>query len=509
MKRISVFLFANLLAISSLAQTTAPSMQSALDRGRHVRAVLLDALENAYADDGNWPKHLKGDEQLVYVRPAKPKDEDAARRLPPATVVVHEQFDASPGGVWVGYADGHLEFIASAKDLQACIDQISIVRDAKAEPPMTTQPAAVGALKLKLLDPEGKPVNGACIGTWGTFGDVYPKPQHYCFLNNDNDKEKFVTSDANGEATIEAADAFMAKFTRQPSVPLNILDERRGLGAQIEVTRSDFTGAAVREVRLSPICRVTGDVVSLGLAGTKRPITRTLALPFTPGQMRMYTTTGIWNGTHFELSLPPGDFGIDVYATDTYSAYRYLHIAPGQRELHLQLDLPTDHTTELFNHPAPELAKIKGWKNGGPVKLADLRGKVVILDFWGYWCNPCCEAMPALMKLHDQYKDKGLVIIAVHDDSVASIAEMDEKLTATRAKMWSGRDLPFLIALDGGGPTRILHTSKTEQGATTAEYGITAFPTTVIIDKKGALVGNFDENNPKDRGLLENLLNAK
>jgi len=50
--------------------------------------------------------------------------------------------------------------------------------------------------------------------------------------------------------------------------------------------------------------------------------------------------------------------------------------------------------------------------NGGPLTLASLRGKVVLLDFWGEWCGPCVGSMPYLMKLYDKYRDKGLEIIA-------------------------------------------------------------------------------------------------
>jgi thiol-disulfide isomerase/thioredoxin len=119
------------------------------------------------------------------------------------------------------------------------------------------------------------------------------------------------------------------------------------------------------------------------------------------------------------------------------------------------------------------------------VTLADLRGKDVLLDFWGYWCGPCLGTMPPLMKLHDQYKDRGLVIVGVHDDSVDSIVEMDQKLARARKQFWNGRDLPFHIALDGGGQTRVAGTGRFVRGATTAAYSVNAFPTTLLIGRDG------------------------
>ena len=96
------------------------------------------------------------------------------------------------------------------------------------------------------------------------------------------------------------------------------------------------------------------------------------------------------------------------------------------------------------------------------------------------------------MKLYDEFHDKGLVIVAVHDDSVGSIAEMDQKLQSIRARYWKGRDLPFVVALDGGGETRIVHSAGTTRGATTAAYGIRSFPTTLLIGRDGTLIGYVD-----------------
>jgi len=162
---------------------------------------------------------------------------------------------------------------------------------------------------------------------------------------------------------------------------------------------------------------------------------------------------------------------------------------------------------DLVGGAAPELRQIKGWKNGGPVTIAELRGKVVILDFWGYWCGPCVVSMPKLMELHDKYAERGLVIIAIHDDSVSSIEEMDARLRSARINQWGGRDLPFLVALDGGGKMRIVGTDQTTRGATTAAYGVTAFPTSVLIDRNGSVIKKFHPHT-FDSNELEQLLGS-
>ncbi len=53
---------------------------------------------------------------------------------------------------------------------------------------------------------------------------------------------------------------------------------------------------------------------------------------------------------------------------------------------------------------------------GGTLALADLRGKVVMLDFWATWCPPCQEEMPSLVKLAKEYESQGLVFVAASRD---------------------------------------------------------------------------------------------
>jgi len=63
---------------------------------------------------------------------------------------------------------------------------------------------------------------------------------------------------------------------------------------------------------------------------------------------------------------------------------------------------------------APELTGTQDWINSKPLKLADLKGKVVIVDFWTYSCINCIRTLPYITTWHNRYKDKGLVIIGVH-----------------------------------------------------------------------------------------------
>ena len=63
---------------------------------------------------------------------------------------------------------------------------------------------------------------------------------------------------------------------------------------------------------------------------------------------------------------------------------------------------------------APELAGISSYINSGPFTLADLKGKVVLVDFWTYSCINCIRTIPYLNAWNEKYADSGLVIVGVH-----------------------------------------------------------------------------------------------
>lgn len=75
---------------------------------------------------------------------------------------------------------------------------------------------------------------------------------------------------------------------------------------------------------------------------------------------------------------------------------------------------PTSDMTLPKGPVAPEIISGGVWFNSEPLKLSDLKGKVVVIDFWTYTCINCQRTMPYLRAWHEKYKDKGLVIIGVH-----------------------------------------------------------------------------------------------
>ena len=64
--------------------------------------------------------------------------------------------------------------------------------------------------------------------------------------------------------------------------------------------------------------------------------------------------------------------------------------------------------------PAPNFVGITKWFNSAPLSIGDLRGRVVLVDFWTYGCYNCVNTLPYVTRLYETYKDKGLVVVGVH-----------------------------------------------------------------------------------------------
>ena len=506
---------------AAASRPTAASADASIPfrRGLQTRNALLALIGQCDRDGGKWPDHLEGrtGPTLVYTKPGK-ADEYGS------TVVLREPLEQHPDGAWVAYADGHVEYAASAEDLQACLGQLPILRAAIAKYGDAFGPKAdnevdpkalAGQLKarltLRFTDSDGRPVAGALAGIWGQFGDLYPPDERVIFVQKPKDRP--MISDDRGQIILSAERVFSptgqgSLFLDLGVAPLYALDERDGLVALEELRLPEFDDRNTRSVLLRPCCRVTVELSSVARVAPGQGVGHVEAFAFKPGHVGIRAVfSGSESRPGFDLPIPPGDYGIYIAAHDCYIVWRYIHIEPGRRVLKLRIDLPPRRgPSELIGHPAPALRDIKGWKNGGPVRLADLRGKVVLLDFWGYWCGPCIASMPELVKLHDKYKDKGLVIVAVHNDSVDSISEMDLKLQKARKEYWGGRDLPFLIALDGGGETRVAGTGHTVRGATTAAYYVNSYPTTFIIGRNGNVLRDVKLYDPTAHAELESFI---
>jgi cytochrome c biogenesis protein CcmG/thiol:disulfide interchange protein DsbE len=130
--------------------------------------------------------------------------------------------------------------------------------------------------------------------------------------------------------------------------------------------------------------------------------------------------------------------------------------------------------------------------DGTTVSLESLRGKVVFLNVWATWCEPCREEMPSMQTLYDSFKtNKDFVMLAV---------SQDVKGRAAVAPYVAKNGYHFTILLD----------PENKIGET---YDVSGVPETFIIDQKGQIVahhmGAFDWSRPDVRDALQQLLNSK
>jgi TonB family protein len=105
--------------------------------------------------------------------------------------------------------------------------------------------------------------------------------------------------------------------------------------------------------------------------------------------------------------------------------------------------------------------------DGQTIRLCDLQGQVVLLDFWASWCGPCLRELPSIEKLHREFKNKGVVILGVNPE------EPDVARAFVRLRKFT-----FPTVLD-------------EDHSVGQLYQIRAIPTVIVLDARGTVVAHF------------------
>ncbi|MDE0885252.1 MAG: TlpA disulfide reductase family protein [Myxococcota bacterium] len=136
--------------------------------------------------------------------------------------------------------------------------------------------------------------------------------------------------------------------------------------------------------------------------------------------------------------------------------------------------------------PAPSFS-LPDLENGEPVSLADMRGRVALVNFWATWCKPCEDEMPAMENLHQQLKDQGFTLLAV------AVDESRDDVDAFRERL----GITFPILLD---PAQVA----------ARKYQTTGFPESILVDSEGVIVERYvgprEWDHPDYVGRVQKLL---
>ncbi len=140
--------------------------------------------------------------------------------------------------------------------------------------------------------------------------------------------------------------------------------------------------------------------------------------------------------------------------------------------------------------PAPEFTGIEKWLNSDPLTIQQLRGKVVLVDFWTYTCVNCINTLPYVKGWNQKYKDQGLAVIGVHTPEFPF-----ERSTDNVRKAIKRLDISFPVAQDN-------------RYATWRAYNNQYWPAFYLIDRKGQVVythfgeGDYAETEATIKALL-------
>ncbi len=128
--------------------------------------------------------------------------------------------------------------------------------------------------------------------------------------------------------------------------------------------------------------------------------------------------------------------------------------------------------------------------SGKEYALSDLKGQVVLLDFWASWCRPCRMENPNVVRIYNQYKDKGFTVFSVSLDGIDSRTEAMMQNDAGRlkeAKANEARKWKDAIAKDGLAWDYHVSDLKKWECAPARLYGVSSIPRTFMIDKEGKI----------------------
>jgi len=191
-------------------------------------------------------------------------------------------------------------------------------------------------------------------------------------------------------------------------------------------------------------------------------------------------------------------FGVLILASVVYLGFGSVIQASFQptEQVSMQPVLVSDKTIDHLEkgletpYPAPDFVGIQAWLNSNPLTMAQLKGKVVLIDFWTYSCINCVRTLPYVTAWDQKYRDQGLVIIGVH----APEFEFEKNIDNIKAALGQ-HTIQYPVAVDNNLSTWLAYKNR-------------YWPAHYLIDQNGQVVythfgeGDYDVTENNIRYLL-------
>ncbi|MBI5031008.1 MAG: redoxin domain-containing protein [Chloroflexi bacterium] len=154
-------------------------------------------------------------------------------------------------------------------------------------------------------------------------------------------------------------------------------------------------------------------------------------------------------------------------------------------------DATTGQSSSVLRGPLALEIVSDTWFNSPALTSADLRGKVVLVEFWTFGCFNCRNVLPSLKSWHDKYRDQGLVVVSIHSPEFTY-----EHDVANVRRAITDLSIPYPVALDN-------------DFKIWKSYNVRAWPTWFVLDKQGTIryshvgEGAYAETEQMIRALLK------
>jgi thiol-disulfide isomerase/thioredoxin len=370
----------------------------------------------------------------------------------------------------------------------------------------------------RVVDEHGEPVEGfVAASLWSSNGPTW---YDNGFWRNDNGTITKASSQAESLAiwidegvlepyptmlaTTSSGNEFTLTLKDRAQSALYVVDRERRRGGCAQL-KYEARNAPVT-VKLLPLVRVTGKIYCPQATRTPDWTMAVVHLPADHGNLLSVARCGSLKG-EFSFLLPPGEYDLQVYSQSPDAempapAERALQNAPDDMPANfngIRIDVPKG-TNDLdlgvlnvqFRNGRGDYSAFYGKQPPGlditdavgiskDVRLDDLRGKWVLLEFWSLSCGECiARHLPRLATFYeshaaDRERFEILSICIANGPEVKSATQFEPWYAPLVEKSWGGKRLPFPILIDG-------------EGKTNAAYGIGGYPTTLLIDPEGNLV---------------------